>query len=104
MTAEAQEALATSRLRLDHLERLGEELASRGLRARLAAPPSRVPSLHVVNPSATALAEDVFAACGQDGIWWFWWSWAERISLVDDVDMAASRIARVLATSAAQHD
>ncbi|HEX4062399.1 MAG TPA: hypothetical protein VHY58_15395, partial [Streptosporangiaceae bacterium] len=60
------------------LEGLADALTQRGLRTRLVAPPGRIPSLHVVNPLASALAEDIYAGRGQDGIWWFWWSWAER--------------------------
>jgi len=56
-----------------------------------------VPSLHVVNPQARALAEDVYAGRGQDGRWWFWWSWAEEIAVSDDLDGAAARIGLVLA-------
>jgi len=74
-------------------------LSHRGLRARLLTPPGRVPSLHVVNPSAAALAEDVYAGRGQDGLWWFWWSWAERITVGEDLEGAASRIEHVLASS-----
>ena len=62
------------------------------------APPGRVPSLYVVNPAARALEENVYAGCGKDGIWWFWWSWAERIAVADDVDLAATTIVRVLAS------
>jgi hypothetical protein len=69
----------------------------RGLRTRLVAPQGRIPSLHVVNPGATALAEDIFAGRGEDGVWWFWWSWAERIGVSEDLDSAAALIARVLA-------
>jgi hypothetical protein len=57
---------------LDRLERLAEVLARRGLRARLTTPAGRVPSLHVVNPAAAVLAEDIYAGPGQDGVWWFW--------------------------------
>jgi hypothetical protein len=56
-----------------------------------------VPSLQVVNPAAPALAEDVYAGCCEDGSWWFWWSWAERIASGEDMAGAASRIMRVLA-------
>jgi hypothetical protein len=52
-----------------------------------------------VNPSASALAEDVYAGRGQDGLWWFWWSWAERIAAGEDLEGAASRIERVLAVA-----
>jgi hypothetical protein len=62
-------------------------------------PPGRVPSLHVVNPGATALAEDVYAGRGQDGLWWFWWSWAERITVGEDLEGAAAMIGHVLAAS-----
>jgi hypothetical protein len=31
-------------------------------------------------------------------MWWFWWSWAERIAVADDVDLAATTIVRVLAS------
>jgi hypothetical protein len=36
-------------------------------------------------------------ARGKDGMWWFWWSWAERIGVADDLDLAAAAIVRVLA-------
>jgi hypothetical protein len=84
---------------LAKLEGLAELLVRRGWRARIMTPSGRVPSLHVVNPVAGALAEDVYAGRGQDGLWWFWWSWAERIALSEDVEAAAARIERVLAAS-----
>jgi hypothetical protein len=80
-----------------YLEGLAGALARRGLRTRLVTPHGRIPSLHVVNPLASALAEDIYAGKSKDGTWWFWWSWAERIGDAADVDAAAARIARVLA-------
>jgi hypothetical protein len=80
-----------------YLEALADALTQRGLRARLMEPQGRVPSLHVVHPLASPLAEDIYAGRGQDGSWWFWWSWAERIGVSEDLDFAAARIARVLA-------
>ncbi len=77
------------------LEGLAEALAQHGLRTRLVTPPGRVPSLHVVNPAAAALAEDVYAGRGRDGQWWFWWSWAERIAAGEDL---AGRPARSAAS------
>src|ERR1022692_4647349 len=68
-----------------------------GARARRTPPAGRVPSLHVVNPAAAALAEDIYAGPCQDGVWWFWWSWAERIAISDDLPTAATLISRVLA-------
>jgi hypothetical protein len=82
---------------LDKFEGLAEVLARRGLKTRVTTPPGRVPSLHVVNPAATALAEDVYLGRGRDGAWWFWWPWAERIATGDDLDGAAGLIMRVLA-------
>jgi|HubBroStandDraft_5_1064220.scaffolds.fasta_scaffold123515_2 hypothetical protein len=82
---------------LDRLEGLAAELGGHGLRARVVSAPGRLPSLHVVNPAAAALAEDVYAGPSRDGQWWFWWSWAERIAAGEDLAGAASRIRRVLA-------
>jgi hypothetical protein len=55
------------------------------------------PFLRVTNRTMTSLSEDVRAASAGDGSWWFWWSWAERISSTDEVDAAAVKIASVLA-------
>jgi hypothetical protein len=79
-----------------YLDKLAEELTNRGLEAWLMAPPGRIPSVYIINPGARALEENVYANCGKDGLWWFWWSWAERISMADDVDAAATVIVRVL--------
>jgi len=81
---------------LGRLEELAEELDSRGLRTTLLAPIGRVPSLHVVNPLVSRLAEDIYVGRSQDGLWWFWWPWAERIASGDNVAEAAALIARVL--------
>jgi hypothetical protein len=85
---------------LARLEGLAVVLGRHGLRAWVITPPGRVPSLHVVNPAASVLAEDVYAGRGQDGRWWFWWSWAEQIAADEDVDGAAAIIGRVLAAQA----
>lgn len=79
------------------LEGLAEVLAHQGLRVRLDASTADAPSLHVVNPEASVLAEDVYARGGQDGCCWFWWSWSERIASGEDLEGAAARIKRVLA-------
>ncbi len=80
-----------------YLDKLAEELTHRGLEAWLMAPPGRIPSVYVVNPAARALEENVYVNRGKDGMCWFWWSWAERISIADDLDAAATAITRVLA-------
>ena len=79
-----------------YLDKLVEELTHRGLEAWLMAPPGRKPSVYVVNPAARALEENVCAQLCEDGLWWFWWSWAERISMADDLDASAAAITRVL--------
>jgi hypothetical protein len=96
MPAETQQAGSSSvpAWYLDSFEGLAEVLARSGLRTRLVTSPGRVPSLHVVNPAAAALAEDVYLGRSQDGAWWFWWSWAERIASQAG---AALMIKRVLA-------
>ena len=99
MTMEAQQARDTTELQHTYLESLAAGLARLGLTARLQAPAGRIPSLYVVNPAASVLAENVVAACGRDGTWWYWWSWAERIAPADDADLAADRVAQVLATA-----
>ncbi len=98
MTVEAQRMREAGEVQLENLEKLGEELTRRGMQVRLVLPPGRVPSLHVVNPEARALEEHIYAGWGSDGIWWFWWSWAERISATEDLDVAAAAIVRVLAS------
>ena len=93
---EGQRTREVADMQLEYLERLGEELARRGMRVWLALPPGRVPNLQVVNPEARALEEHVYAGCGSDGSWWFWWSWAERIARTEDLETAAATVARAL--------
>ncbi len=99
MTATQAAPSRTWQANLARLEGLAAVLTGRGLRARVMTPPGRVPSLHVVNPRAAVLAEDVYAGRGQDGRWWFWWSWAEQIAADEDLEGAAAVIERVLAVS-----
>src|SRR5579859_3861820 len=97
MTVRAQRGCQSSQQGSAYLEDLASALTQRGLRTRMVTPQDRIPCLHVVNPAATALAEDIYAGQGQDGVWWFWWSWAERIGISEDLDGASTLIARVLA-------
>lgn len=102
MTVDIRQGRGTQQLTqpvscLTRLEDLAQALARHGMRTRMMTPPGRVPSLHVVNPLAAGLAEDVYAGRTQDGSWWYWWPWAERIAPGDDVTAAASQVARVLA-------
>jgi hypothetical protein len=98
MTVEAQRMREATDVQLEYLEKLGEELSRRGFGVRMELPPGRVPSLYVVNPQARALEEHIYVGCGSDGAWWYWWSWAERISAADDLDAAASAVQHVLAS------
>jgi hypothetical protein len=79
---------------LYRLEHLAGELCRHGLDASIVAPPGRVPRLEVSNPAGAA--EDIYVGRCQDGTWWFWWPWAERIASVADLDDAAVRIEQVL--------
>ncbi len=97
-TRDAQGSRGADQMQAVYLEKLADELSHRGLEAWLMDTPGRIPSLYVVNPGARALEENVYAGCGKDGIWWFWWSWAERIAVADDLDLAATTIVRVLAS------
>jgi hypothetical protein len=78
---------------------LAPVLAQHGMATNLMAPAGRVPSLRVINPAAPALAEDVYVGCCEDGSWWFWWSWAERIAVATELDRAAECVAHVLSAS-----
>ncbi len=84
---------------VQRLERLAGTLTRRGLDASLVDPRGRVPRLQVGHPAAQ-LATDVYASRCQDGAWWFWWPWAERIAADGDLDTAAERIELLLAQSA----
>jgi hypothetical protein len=98
MTPDDTGTAALVKTRMEYLEELGEELVRRGFRVRLNVPRGQAPSLHVMNPEASALTENILAERGADG-WWYWWSWAERIASASDVPAAADRIARVLAVN-----
>jgi hypothetical protein len=93
-----EKATALARTRIAYLESLGDELRVRGFAVRLMIPQGGPPSLHVVNPRASALAENILAE-STAGVWWFWWSWAERIAPADDPAEAADRVTRVLAAT-----
>ena len=69
MTMEAQRMREATDVQLEYLEKLGEELARRGMQVRMVLPAGRVPSLYVVNPTARALEEHIYAGCGSDGAW-----------------------------------
>ena len=81
---------------LERLEDLAGALTSRGLHVDVMAPPGRIPRLQVAGPAA-GQAEDIYAWRGEDGTWWYWWPWAERIAAAEDLAAAVDRIERALA-------
>ncbi len=76
-----------------HLEALNVYLAGRGFETRMA---SARRELNVSNRTAPEIREDINAAPADDGAWWFWWSWGDRIAPVTDLETAAFKIAYVL--------
>jgi hypothetical protein len=75
------------------LEELATEVAALGLHAAIRQPPGQPPCLHVANPRASALAENVFTHAGS-----YYWSWAEPIAGCGQPATAAAILARVLRT------
>jgi hypothetical protein len=73
------------------LASLATELAARGYRTTLRAPTGAVPRLHITNPRATALTEQVYAQGGN-----YWFSWGQPIVTCDRPATAAAILARVL--------
>ncbi|MFI0454507.1 hypothetical protein [Actinomadura sp. 6N118] len=95
MTPDDTGTAASVKTRIEYLEELGDELVRRGFRVRINVPRGQAPSLHVMNPDASVLTENILAERGADG-WWYWWSWGEHITAAGDTPGAADRIARVL--------
>jgi uncharacterized protein with LGFP repeats len=56
--------------------------------------------VNVASQSVPQLSETVSAAPADDGTWWFWWSWGDRIAPVGEVETAAFKIAYVLTAQA----
>ncbi|GII91505.1 hypothetical protein [Sinosporangium siamense] len=92
MTAQSYAMTAEA---VDHLQRLAMQLEAHSFKVELKSRTGLFPQLHVVNPAAPSVTEDVLA-CEDEGEWWFWLSWAGRIGQAEDVTTAAERIASVL--------
>jgi hypothetical protein len=88
------DSTGTARAALTCLDALGQNLRGRGFKAELVRD-GNGPGLRVTHGTVPQLADTVYMA-PFDGGWWFWWSWADRISPVSDVDSAAFKIAYVL--------
>jgi hypothetical protein len=81
------------------LERLASELRSNGLETHFVTPIGKRPYLHVRNPQARILAENIVTEAG-----WYWYSWAERIAQVSEVVSASEKITRMLRTLGSERD
>jgi len=79
----------------EQLGALARDLHDRGFTAHV----TRVGDyecVSVANRAVSQLSENIRAAPADDGTWWFWWSWGDRIARVSDVATAAFKIAYVL--------
>ncbi|MGP4023995.1 hypothetical protein [Actinomadura sp. 3N407] len=82
---------------LGHLERLTDELRSRGWAVEVAAPADRWPSALVADPRTRAMNENVIAARERsDDSWSYFYGWGERIAPCADPSAAATALGRVL--------
>jgi hypothetical protein len=77
------------------LGRLADNLTSRGFTAHIGQA-GKYPSVGFAHRSVPQLSETVHAAPANDGTWWLWWSWADRIAPIGDIETAAFKIAYVL--------
>lgn len=77
------------------LEALARELAGQNLGTRVASDSGTL-NLSVVNPAIFNSRETIAIAQADDGAWWFWWSWGDRIARITDIETAAFKIAYVL--------
>jgi hypothetical protein len=80
---------------LAHLQRLADELTSRGFTARRL-DTARPPSVQVTNPGNTQLTERVLCRTAEDGSWCFWWPWKQPIGSVEDLAAVSGKIMTVL--------
>ncbi len=78
------------------LEKLAAELNGQQYAVTLVTAAGRRPHLAVTNRRALQLTENIYAGAADDGAWWFYWGWAERIAPVADLAAAAAAIAKVL--------
>jgi hypothetical protein len=79
---------------LTHLQRLADELTSRGFAARLV--DASQPCVKVANPHNSELTERVLCRPADDGSWCFWWPWQQPIGSAEDVAAVSGKIVTVL--------
>ena len=81
------------------LETLGRQLADQSFETSITDKQGK-PTLSVTFPELHQLHETIAIAPTDDGEWWFWWSWGDRITRVTDTGTAAFKIAYVLTPQA----
>ena len=83
------------RVAAERLQDLAADLDRRGYSARVLATNGKL-RMWVQNRSISHLSDAVYAAPAEDGSWWLWWSWADKLAPIDEVESAAVKIAYVL--------
>jgi hypothetical protein len=79
----------------ERLRDVAADLDRRGYSAQVLVTGDKL-RMWVQHRSISQLSDAVYAAPADDGSWWLWWSWADQLAPIDDVDLAASKIAYVL--------
>lgn len=78
-----------------HLQRLAEELKTKGFTVELVSKLS-LPFLKVANADTPTLNERVLCHQADDDLWVFWWPWKQPIGSVDELEVVIEKIAAVL--------
>jgi hypothetical protein len=84
---------------ITQVEALAADLAGRGFETHVSRDGGTL-SLSVINQAAPGSRENITARLADDGSWWFWWSWGDRIARITEVESAAFKIAYVLTPQA----
>lgn len=100
MVTTTDRVVSNSRTGGAYLQALATQLGRAGLSTRLTHPIGRPPTLHVLNPGQPELEEQVMIDQCENGAWWFWWPWAERIAPAAQMGEAAASICRVVSVGA----
>ncbi|MGH3272902.1 MAG: hypothetical protein ACRDNZ_01065 [Streptosporangiaceae bacterium] len=86
---------SSSEEQLTHLQRLADELVSRGFTAELLGT-SREPSVRATNPDNAEFSERVLCWRADDDVWCFWWPWKQPIGSAEDLTSVAAKIMTAL--------
>ena len=87
------------RMAVAQMEVLAADLAGRGFQAHVSRDGGTL-SLNVINRAAPGSRENIAARLADDGSWWFWWPWGDRIARITEVEAAAFKIAYLLTPQA----